>query len=219
MRIMSETISTHPPTQASFASFCRLLYERHLVSGVGGNVSARLGDKYLTTPSGICLRDMTQDTVVTMDSRGKNNQDTPPSKEFPMHHRIFKERRGVHAVCHVHSAYIVAVSTLLKPGSNSLPPMTPGFVYLAYPLALIPFHVPGSPELAEIVANHFCDKNQSTLLMQNHGLITTGSTMVEALTIAEEIDEAAHVYLLTSGRGTRIPEKGVGSIQNMKKQS
>ncbi len=219
MRIMSETISTHPPTRASFASFCRLLYERHLVSGVGGNVSARLGDKFLTTPSGICLRDMTQDTVVTVDSRGKSYQETPPSKEFPMHHRIFKVRSNVHVVCHVHSAHIVAVSTLLKPGPNSLPPMTPGFVYLAHPLALIPFHVPGSSELADIVEHHFSDKKQKALLLQNHGLITTGGTMVEALNIAEEIDEAAHVYVLTSGRGTLIPEKDVHSIQDMKKRS
>ena len=216
---MSETISTHPPTRASFTSFCRLIYERHLVSGVGGNVSVRLGDRFLTTPSGICLRDMTQDTVVSVDNKGKSNQDTSPSKEFHMHHRIFKVRNDVHAVCHVHSAYIVAVSTLLKPGSNSLPPMTPGFVYLAYPLALIPFHVPGSPELSDIVAHHFSDKKQKALLMQNHGLITTGSTLVEALNIAEEIDEAAHVYLLTSGRGSLIPEKDVRSIQNMKKRS
>jgi len=219
MRIMSETISTHPPTRASFASFCRLLYERHLVSGVGGNVSVRLGNRFLTTPSGICLRDMTQDTIVTVDRKGKSNQNTSPSKEFPMHHRIFKVRRDVHAVCHVHSTPIVAASTLFKPGQNSLPSITPGFVYLAYPLALIPFHVPGSPELTGIVAHHFSDKNQKALLMQNHGLITTGSTMVEALNIAEEIDEAAHVYLLTSGRGTLIPEKSIRSIRNMKKQS
>jgi ribulose-5-phosphate 4-epimerase/fuculose-1-phosphate aldolase len=219
MRIMSEAVSTHPPTRASFATFCRLLYERHLVSGVGGNVSVMLGNMFLTTPSGICLRDMTQDTVVTVDSQGKSNQDTTPSKEFPMHHRIFKVRSDVHTVCHVHSAHIVVASTLLKPGPNSLPPITPGFVYLAYPLALIPFYVPGSSELADIVEHYFSDKNQKALLMQNHGLITTGGTMVEALNIVEEIDEAAHVYLLTSGRGTFIPEKSVRSIQDMKKRS
>jgi ribulose-5-phosphate 4-epimerase/fuculose-1-phosphate aldolase len=71
-----------PPSMVSFALFCRALYQRRLVAGIGGNVSARIKDKFLVTPSGVSLRDITADSVVVIGSDGSLEHGKDPSKEF-----------------------------------------------------------------------------------------------------------------------------------------
>jgi len=115
-------------------------------------------------------------------------------------------------VCHVHGANIIAASMLLPTGRRSLPPLTPGFAAYAYPLPHAPFFVPGSPELAEAVRMAFSDPKLNALLLKNHGLITVGTTMAEALNVAEEVDETATIYLLAGGKGSVIPERDVPRI-------
>ena len=181
---------TKKPTRESFVELCRLVYERHLVCGVGGNISVRLDGNIMTTPSGLSLRDMTTNDIVlvTPDGEvveGKGN----PTKEFLMHSRIFGTRDDVNVVCHVHGVYLITASTKMTPGNSSLPPVTPGFCFFAYPLAMLPFYVPGIPELADAVAAHFTGTKTMALLLQNHGLITVGADMRHALNIAEEINE------------------------------
>lgn len=201
-----------PPTRESFAAFCRLLYERHLAVGIGGNVSAKNGDVLLVTPSGVSMRDITPASLVTAEFGGKIISGSAPSREFEMHRLIFQERSDINVVCHVHGSYIVAASTILEPGPNSLPPLTPGFASLAYPMPLQPFHIPGSKALAEAVGQHFMDQRSRALLLKNHGLITVGHTIAEALNIAEEIDEAARIYILTAGKGSLIAENLIQEI-------
>jgi len=196
-----------PVDKDSFSAFCRLLYERHLVTGIGGNVSARCAEGFLVTPTGISLRDMTPGNVVVVRDDGSSGGDARPSKELSMHFGIFERRPEVNVVCHVHGDYIIAASTMLEPGPKSIPPTTPGFVYYAHPLPMIEFYPPGSPELAAGVAAAFgADRNLRALLLRNHGLITVGQTLAEAVNVAEEVDEAARVFVLTGGKASRIPE-------------
>ena len=153
------------PTKESFVELCRLLYEKHLVCGVGGNISARFSDNIITTPSGISLRDMTIDDIVVVSPDGKvlEGKDKP-TKEFSMHSRIFESRDDVNVICHIHGSYLIAASAKMTPGDSSLPPLTPGFCYFAYPLAMLPFYVPGTDELANAVADHFADPKTMALL-------------------------------------------------------
>ena len=204
--------SFEPLTKQSFSRFCALLYERHLVTGVGGNVSARFGSGFLVTPSGMSLRAVSPESVLLVKSGGRVWPALKPSKEFAMHLEIFGNRPEVKVVCHVHDPYVIASSNLVKPGSNSLPALTPGFAFFAYPLPLLPFFVPGTAELAEAVRRQFLNHKLRALLLQNHGLITVGETLSEALNIAEEIHENAMVYLLTDGRGSRIPKDIIKKI-------
>ena len=201
------------PTKESFVAFCRLLYERHLVCGVGGNVSVRLNDNIMTTPSGISLRDMTIDDIVLVSLGGKivGGKDKP-TKEFLMHTRIFEARDDVNVVCHVHGSYLITASSKMTPGDSSLPPVTPGFCFFAYPLAMLPFYVPGTKELANAVADQFADAKTMALLLQNHGLISVGADMRQALNIAEEINEAAEVFVLSVGECNTIPAEDIGRI-------
>jgi len=200
--------------RAELATLCRLLYERHLVSGVGGNVSMRFEDGFLVTPSGICLRDVTAETLLHVSATGAETPvttaDAPlPSKELNAHLAIFEVRPEVNVVCHVHGAPIVAVSCLFPPGPDSMPPLTPGFAYFTYPLPLVPYYIPGTAELAAAHRKGFANGKTRALLLQNHGLTVVGASCIEAMNMAEEVQENAEVYILTAGKASHIPEKMV----------
>jgi 3-dehydro-4-phosphotetronate decarboxylase len=199
-------------TPEEFCGYCRRLYDRHLVSGVGGNLSLRSGRLIYLTPSGYSLGDVGPEKVVVFRNGRTTPPEVQPTRDADMHLRILKSRRDIHAVCHIHSAPIVAVSTVLEPGPQSLPALTPGFVYLAHPLPLLPFMVPGSEHLSKAVEETFSGKSLRAVLLQNHGLVTLGRDFHEAINIAEEIHEAAQVYLLTRGAAHLIPQGDLDKI-------
>lgn len=195
-----------------FCRFCRLIYQRHLVSGVGGNISSRFNKKILVTPSGISLRDMAPEMVVTMDEKGHILDGAHPTKDADLHLGILRARQDISVVFHTHGAYITAVSTMLTPGTNSIPPLTPGFVYYAYPLPLLPFMVPGTKAFTKTATNIFMKKETRAVLFQNHGLVNVGKDFPEALNIAEEINEAAKIFVLTGGNASVIPSDELDKI-------
>ena len=200
-------------SKEEFCLFCRLLYDRHLVTGVGGNVSARVGDKFFITPSGYSLRGLNPDLVVTLDQKGRVLEGGVPTKDVEVHMGILGRRPGINVVCHVHGAFIIAASALMDPGPDALPPITPGFAFFAYPLAMVPFTVPGTKELAKATAEQFSHPTCVALLLQNHGLVTVGKSFEEAVNIAEEIDEAARIYLMTNGKAKPISLEDVRKIK------
>ncbi len=200
-------------SKEDFCLFCRLLYDRHLATGVGGNVSARIGDKFFITPSGHSLRGLNPDLVVTLDQKGRVLEGGVPTKDVEVHMGILGVRPDINVVCHVHGAFIIAASALMEPGPDALPPMTPGFAFFAYPLSMVPFRVPGSKEFARATTEQFSEPTCLALLLQNHGLVTVGENFEEAVNIAEEIDEAARIYLMTDGKAKAISVEDVRKIK------
>ena len=200
-------------SKEGFCHFCRLLYDRHLVTGVGGNVSTRMGGNVLITPSGYSLRDLRQDAVVTLDQKGRVLEGGVPTKDVAVHMGLLGIRPDINVVCHIHGAFIIAASTLMDPGPDALPPITPGFAYFAHPLTMIPFRVPGTKEFAGATTEQFSLSACRALLLQNHGLVTVGEDFEEAINIAEEIDEAARIYLLTDGKAKAISAEEVRKIK------
>lgn len=196
-----------------FCQFCRCLYDRHLVSGVGGNVAFREGDRIYLTPSGYSLGALRPENIVLLQDGRYSPKDIKPTQDANMHRAILSVREDVHAVCHIHGAHIVAASTILIPGPDSLPPLTPGFVYFAYPLPMLPFMIPGSEDLVRAVQGAVSGNSSRAVLLQNHGLVTIGKDLQEALNIAEEIDEAAKVYVMTHGNARSIPPDDLGKIR------
>ena len=189
--------------RTELASLCRRLYDRHLVAGCGGNVAARFGDGMIVTPSGASLGEIGPDDLVTVDAEGRSADERKPTKEASLHRTILDMRPEATIVAHTHNPYATASSTLLEPGVESIPPMTPGFSYFAWPLPMTPFYLPGSEELVDAVKTHIGPKN--AILLQNHGLIVWASDASTALMIAEEVEETAQVWLLAGGKGRAIP--------------
>jgi ribulose-5-phosphate 4-epimerase/fuculose-1-phosphate aldolase len=199
-------------SKETFCRFCHLLYDRHLVTGVGGNMAARSDKNILLTPSGYSLRDVEPDMVVTVNGDGLVIEGANPTKDAGMHLQVLRAKPDVNVVFHVHGAYIVAASAMLEPGPDTLPPITPGFVYYAHPLPMVPFLVPGTQILADTVAEKISKRQCRAVLLQNHGLVTIGKDFQESLNVAEEIDEAARIFVLTCGKAKTIPLEDLSKI-------
>jgi len=203
-------------TKKRLVEACNLLYERGLVSGSGGNISIRADiGVVLITPTGLSFKALRPKEISVIDLRENLLEGKPPSMEASMHLKVLDTRPDISVVCHCHGPYSVAASTLLSPGANSIPPLTPGFVYHAYPLYLLSFEVPGSSELAEAVAKALAKKGTKAVLLQNHGMVTVGKDLREAINIAEEIEEAAKIYLLTKGKGKILSDGHIAQIKKL----
>jgi len=203
-------------SKEEFCRFCHLLYERHLASGVGGNIAARSGNSILLTPTDYSLRDLHPNIVSVINEKGLLVEGEKPTKEANMHLRVLRQRPDINVVFHLHGPHIIAASTMFKPGPSTLPALTPGFIYYAYPLPMLPFMVPGTGDLAKAVTQKLSGNGAYAVLLKSHGLVTVGKSFEEALNIAEEIDEAARVYLLTGGKATPIPAGNIDIIKSLR---
>ncbi|MFH0965747.1 MAG: class II aldolase/adducin family protein [Planctomycetota bacterium] len=191
-------------TRLALADLCGRLYDRRLVSGVGGNAAARCGEGLLVTETGVSLAEVTPESFVYLDAEGRSRDGRRPSKEAQLHRAILSRRPAANVVAHTHAAYTCALSAIARPGRDVLPPLTPGFAYFAWPLPMVEFELPGSQELTDAVAGNLPDKN--AILLASHGLVTWGASCRETLIITEEIEEAAKVFIITGGRARAIPD-------------
>ena len=107
----------------------RSLFDRGLAAGSSGNISARLDDGWLLTPTDSCLGQLDAATLSKLDWQGRLISGDPPSKEAFLHRAMYEERASANAIVHLHSTYSAAVSCMdgLDTGS-CLPPLTPYFV-------------------------------------------------------------------------------------------
>jgi L-fuculose-phosphate aldolase len=175
----------------------RQLDQRGLNRGTSGNVSARLGDRLLVTPSGVMPDELTAESVVFVGADGE----TPPgalrpSSEWRMHAGLYARRPDVSAVVHCHSRH----ATILACAGKPIPPlhyMVGVSGRASVPLA--PYQPFGSIELADAVADAM--EGGMACLMANHGLIAVGRTLSRALAVAEEMEEQAAVYCGTLAIG------------------
>ena len=190
---------------------CRMLHDTGKVSGSGGNVSIRCEDGILITPTGVSLGDVTEDNLVRVRWDGSFDGVIRPSKEWRMHLICYEKRPDVTALVHVHSLYAVALSCLLRPG-DKIPAYFPGYVMRVNDLPMIPYLKPGCPELAESVGEIIAQRN--SVLLCNHGVVTVGKDMSQALNIMEEIEENAQLYFILNGRGHALSEEAIRELTN-----
>lgn len=190
---------------------CHMLHDTGKVSGSGGNVSIRGEDGIWITPTGVSLGDVTEDNLVLLHWDESFEGDIRPSKEFRMHLGCYQRRPDVQALVHVHSLYAVALSCLLRPGDR-IPAFFPGYVMRVNDLPMIPYLKPGCPELARQVGDIIETRN--SVLLCNHGVVTVGKDMSQALNIMEEIEENAQLYFILNGRGHALSEEAIREITN-----
>ena len=181
----------------------RSLYERGLVSGSSGNISARLEGGMLLTPTSSCLGRLDPQRLSKLDARGRLVSGDKPTKEAFLHKAFYEERPEAGAVVHLHSAAAVAVSCLADLDErNVLPPLTPPQVVYVGELPLVPYFPPGCTDLAEAVRSRA--REHRAMLLANHGPVVSGESLDAAVYAAEEVEEAAKVFLLLRGRDMRV---------------
>jgi len=177
-------------------------YLRGYAFGSTGNLSVRVGEEVWITPTGKSLRGLTADKLACIDLRGASRNENRPSKEFPFHLAIYKQRAEAQAIVHLHSTYAVALSCLEGfDAENPLPPITPYYFMRVAPLAVLPYFRPGSEDLAQAVER--AAPAHHSMLLRNHGLICSASSLSEAVDRTEELEQTARLYFILRGHDVR----------------
>jgi ribulose-5-phosphate 4-epimerase/fuculose-1-phosphate aldolase len=183
------------------------LYERGYAHGSTGNLSIRRNDVVWITPTGAPLRGLTLDDLACVTMSGESLRQPQPSKEVPFHLAAYRARPQAMAVVHLHTLHAVALSCLADVGPDgALPALTPYFIMRVAPLGVVPYFPPGSSELAEAIGTAL--RSARSLLLRNHGLLTTGAMLAEALDAAEELEATARLFLLLKGERLRTLTPG-----------
>ncbi|HYG89751.1 MAG TPA: 3-oxo-tetronate 4-phosphate decarboxylase [Azospirillum sp.] len=186
-------------------ALCRtgeLLHRRGLVHGATGNLSVRLEDGWLVTPTNSALGDLDPARLSRLDAGGRHVGGDPPSKEAFLHTCVYDVRPDAAAIVHTHSTHCVAISCLdHPPGAPPLPPLTAYYVMRVGDLALVPYYRPGDERLAlavrEVAVKH------AAVLLANHGPVIAGKSLKDALYALEELEETAKLHVLLHGHPTR----------------
>lgn len=178
------------------------LYDRGLATGSSGNISVRLDDGWLLTPTNACLGKLDPARLSKLDWQGNLVSGDPASKEAFLHRAMYEERSGAGAIVHLHATHSAAVSCMsdLDP-CDCIPPLTAYFVMKIGKLPLIPYHRPGDPKLADAIRG--CAGRSSAVLLANHGPVVSGKTLEAALYATEELEETAKLFLLLRGHNPR----------------
>jgi 3-dehydro-4-phosphotetronate decarboxylase len=186
-------------------SICRVaksIFDRGLTHGSTGNISVRLDDGWLLTPTGASLGTLDPARLAKLDWSGKLLAGDAPSKENFLHLAMYEERKQNGAVIHLHSTHSVAVSVLEGVDPNDvLPPITAYYVMRIGSLPLVPYFAPGDLQLADAV-RRFAGKHHA-LLLANHGPVVGGSSLAAAADAVEELEETAKLFLLLQGQRIR----------------
>ncbi|MBM7866138.1 class II aldolase/adducin family protein [Heliobacterium gestii] len=174
----------------------RLLIERGLVSGSGGNISCRLpeGDRMLVTPSGMAYDKLAPEdlVIVAIDSGEVIEGTRRPSIEQGLHRAIYQGRPDVRAVVHTHSKHATAVASTGK----DMPPILDNMVaYFGGGVSTSMHALIGTPELAQNTLQALGDA--PVALLANHGAVAVGKDLAQAFSLAELLEECAMIYLLS----------------------
>lgn len=170
-----------------------------LVVGTSGNVSVRVGDLILVTPSGVPYDRLTPQDTVAVDLDGRQVLgDLRPTSELPLHLAVHRRTDGL-AVVHTHAVHATAVSTLVP----ELPPVHYMTAALGGPVRVAAYALYGTEELARNMLHALRDR--TACLLQNHGTVTYGATLSEAYDRTAQLEWMCRLWLTASSVPGRTP--------------
>jgi len=173
----------------------RELHDHGLVRGTSGNISAKIPstDTFLIKPSGVRMKFLKPEELVLVDLQGNRIKgELEVSMETPIHAAIYRTRKDVQAVVHTHPHTATAFG-IAK--TEILPLQIELFMLLPNGVPIIPFEAPGSKALAEAVQKKI--EHYDAVILENHGIVTVGSTIEAACSLNEMVEEGAKIQLLT----------------------
>lgn len=185
----------------ALADRARSLYERGYAHGSSGNLSVRVDDGVLVTPTGSCLGRLDPARISRIAPDGRTLSGDPPSKEAFLHLAVYASRPSARAIVHLHCTCAVAVSCLVHDDpTNVLPPLTAYHVVRVGTLPLVPYYAPGDRALAAAVGA--LAASHRAVLLANHGPVVAGTSLDDAVDSAEELEQTARLSLLLTNRAT-----------------
>jgi L-fuculose-phosphate aldolase len=196
----------------------RKLWERQYVDGNGGNISARLDDRYvICTPSDCSKADLTLEDFALVDLTGRQIAGRrPATSEILLHVEIYGSVPQAKAVIHCHPPHATAYAI-----TATVPPtcMVPESEVRVGSVALAPYETPGTPEFARTVLPYARDHN--VILLQNHGVVCWSDTVTHAEWSIEVLDTYCRTIVLASHLNeplVPIPNRKANDLLEIKKK-
>ena len=195
---------------------CRIgasLYQRGYTVGSAGNISARLDDGWLITPTDACLGFLDPAAISKVNAAGEWVSGDKPSKTLVLHRAVYDNNPEMHAVVHTHSTHLVSLTINgVWQEQDVLPPITPYYVMKVGHIPLIRYARPGAPEVAEQVAK--IATQVRGVLLERLGPVVWESSVSKAAFALEELEETAKLWHLAGGRASGLQEPALQELRD-----
>jgi 3-dehydro-4-phosphotetronate decarboxylase len=188
--------------RADLVRLAKSLFERGLTPGSSGNISIRLDDGFLFTPTNACLGFLDPQRLSKLDAAGRHISGDPPTKELTLHFAFYEARPHARAVVHLHSTYATLLSCLADVDSqDAIPPITPYVVMRVGRVPVVPYTKPGDAAVKSLILAKAPE--HAAVLLANHGPVVAGPSLEAAVYAIEELEETAKLTMLGCGHAVR----------------
>jgi L-fuculose-phosphate aldolase len=191
----------HAQLRQEIVRVCRMLHRKNYLAATDGNVSVRLGDQILLTPSGVNKGMMEEDQVITVDLEGRLLAGTGrPTSELRMHLLVYELRPDAGAVVHAHLPYATACTLA---GISLLEPILPEVVITLKGIPTAAYATPGTEEVPKAIRDLI--QEFDAILLSRHGAMTLGQDVMDAYNKMEKLEHTARVVLAARLQGPVSP--------------
>jgi len=211
------------PEAALRDEICRVgrsLFERGYAHATAGNISVRLPDGgFLITPSDACLGTLDPARLAHLDAQGFQTAGDRASKTLALHRRIYGADTAARCVIHTHSTHLVALSLEgVWHADDIVPPITPYFVMKVGHVPLIPYHRPGDPQAAELVAARIARMAARgtplrAVMLDRLGPNVWHRSPAEASAVLEELEETARLWRQCQPRPAPLADEQIEELR------
>lgn len=176
------------------------LFERNKTAGSSANMSFFHEGKVYISQSGSCFGTMEADQFAVLDMEGNCLSENKPSKEWPMHLRVYQKKPETGAIVHTHGTYAVLWSCVpTEQEADVIPPHTPYLKMKLGTVGMIPYEMPGSQALFDAFDARVMDSDG--YLLKQHGAMVPGRNLMEAFYNLEELEESAKIAWMLKQAG------------------
>jgi ribulose-5-phosphate 4-epimerase/fuculose-1-phosphate aldolase len=191
-----------------------LLYSRGYTVGSAGNISARLDDGWLITPTDACLGRLDPAAISKVNLAGEWVSGDRPSKTLALHRQVYDRNPGVGGVVHTHSTHLVALTLAgVWHPDDILPPLTPYQVMKVGHIPLIAYERPGSPKVAERIAQ--LANSVRGVMLERLGPVLWESSVSRASYALEELEETARLWLMSNPKPAPLDQAALDELREV----
>jgi len=214
-------MTVHTIERAEICRVGRSLFERGYVHASAGNISVRLPDAhgFLITPTDACLGFLEPAQLAHVDIEGHAVGGERASKTLALHRRIYAAEPAANCIVHTHSTHAVALTLAGVANSDDvLPPITPYFVMKVGHVPLVPYHRPGDPAVARLVADRIALQHERgvpirAVLLERLGPLVWHESPAAAMATLEELEETARLWLMAGTKPAPLSEAQIEELR------
>lgn len=207
-------MSTEEQLREEICTVGKSLYERGYTVGSAGNISARLEDGWLITPTDACLGRLKPEEIAKVSKDGTWVSGNKPSKTLELHRQVYDRNPEVNGVVHTHSTSLVALTLAgVWNKDDILPPLTPYQIMKVGHIPLIAYQRPGSPDVAAKVAQLANDVRG--VMLERLGPVVWETSVSKASFALEELEETAKLWMMSNPKPAPLDEEAIEDLRRV----